>query len=129
MIGRELTSVLLSLVALSGCASDATVRSAAPEKTYVSRKGIDPMVSCLIPSLSRHYTAAAISNFRFVGQVLQPNAEYDIVPTDGFVNGHYIYTVNVKKAPDGGSVVSLYKGQPMLPHLTAAMENGIAACL
>ena len=119
----------LLLFVLAGCASDATVRSAAPFKTFSSSKHLDPLVSCLIPSLSKSLSAAAISNFRFVGQVIQPGAEYDIVPTDGFVNGHYTYTVNVKKLTSGGSQVNLYKGQPMLPTLTASMEAGIKACL
>ena len=126
---RRVPLALLSVLYVAACSSDATIRSAAPLKSYVSKRGVDAMVSCLIPSLSQHYTAAAISNFRFVGQVLQPNVEYDIVPTDGFINGHYIYTVNVKATSSGGSVVSLYKGQMMMQHLTTAMETGISACL
>ncbi|WP_156899515.1 hypothetical protein [Pleomorphomonas koreensis] len=83
------------------------------------------MVSCLIGSLQQHYRA--ISPQRFVAQTIAPGAEYDIVPTDGFVNGHWIYTVSVKSRT-GGSEVRLYKGQIILSSITESMIAGITAC-
>lgn len=118
---------LFALVCLlSSCQTDAQVRSAPPLDQYHSPKSPDAAVTCLIPSLAEHYEA--IQQQRFVAQTIAPSKEYDIVPTDGFVNGHYTYTVNVKS--DGpGSKLSLYKGQMMLPSITRSIRSGIMACL
>lgn len=115
-------------VLLAGCQTDADVRSKPPLNTFSSSKSADAAVTCLIPSLGKTYSAAAPSNFRFVAQTIAPGSEYDVVPTDAFVNGHYTFTVNVKSSGKG-SKLSLYKGQMMLPSLTNAMRAGIQACL
>ncbi|WP_143348332.1 hypothetical protein [Ensifer adhaerens] len=114
---------LLAIVA--GCQSDASVRSKPPMESYKSSKSADAAVTCLIPSLAEHYKA--ISQQRFVAQTIAPGSEYDVVPTDGFVNGHYIYTVNVKAA-GAGSTISIYKGQAMLPSITDSIRAGVKAC-
>ena len=113
---------------LAGCQSDEYVRSQPPLATYSSSRPLDAAVACLIPALGESYSAAAISNFRFVGQVINPGAEYDIVPIDGFVNGHYLFTVNVKRSGSGAQI-TLYQGQVVLPNLSEAMKNGINRCL
>lgn len=95
-------------------------------QSFSSSKSADAAVTCLIPSLQENYKA--IGAQRFVAQTLAPGKEYDIVPTDGFVNGHYIYTVNVK-ASGAGSEISLFKGQAMLPSITRSVQAGIRACL
>lgn len=116
---------LTSVAVLAGCQSDAQVRSGAPLRSYSSNKAPDDAVACLIPSLQRNYKA--IQAQRFVAQTINPGKEYDIVPTDGFVNGHYTFTVNVK--PSGsGSTLSLYKGQMMLPSITRSIETGVESC-
>ncbi|MXN46052.1 hypothetical protein GR138_12710 [Shinella kummerowiae] len=117
---------MLPLLVLAGCQSDASVRSKPPLQSFSSGKTPDAAVTCLIPSLQENYKA--IGAQRFVAQTLAPGKEYDVVPTDGFVNGHYIYTVNVK-ASGSGSTLSLYKGQAMLPSITRSVEAGIRACL
>lgn len=118
--------VLIAAAALAGCQSDATVRSKPPMESFKSSKSADAAVECLIPSLAAHYKA--ISPQRFVAQTIAPGKEYDIVPTDGFVNGHYSYTINVK-GTGTGSTVSIYKGQAMLPSITASIRAGVQACL
>lgn len=116
---------LVTVAILAGCQSDAQVRSSAPLRTYSSSKSPDAAVACLIPSLQSNYRA--IQAQRFVAQTINPGKEYDIVPTDGFVNGHYTFTVNVK--PSGtGSTLSLFKGQAMLPSITRSVEQGVEAC-
>ena len=117
---------VLALLVLAGCQSDATVRSKPPMQSFSSSKSADAAVTCLIPSLQENYKA--IGAQRFVAQTLAPGKEYDIVPTDGFVNGHYTYTVNVK-ADGGGSTISLFKGQAMLGSITRSVQAGIRACL
>lgn len=70
---------------------------------------------------------AAFDRQRFVGQTTNLGKDYDIVPTDGFVNAHYTFTVNVK--PSGaGSTLSVFKGQVMLPSITRSVEVGVEAC-
>ncbi len=113
---------------LASCQSDADVRSKPPLATYTTAKGVDSAVACLGPSLGSSLSAAAPSNFRFVAQVIVPGREYDLVPTSGVVNGHYVYTVNVQSTPNG-SRIKLFQGQFMLPTLTNAVKSGIAACL
>lgn len=117
---------------LAACAGDATIRSGPPLERYTTQMNLDDTMGCLIPSLGDTYSDAAASNFRFVGQVIVPNKEYDIVPTDGFMpgiaGGYYIFTVNVAEG-ETATEVELYRGQPMLPHLTQAMKNGIEACV
>ncbi|WP_377299669.1 hypothetical protein [Rhizobium sp. SGZ-381] len=121
-------ATMAALLLASGCQSDAYVRSQPPLTTFTASRNVDATVTCLIPSLGKNLSAAAIGNFRFVAQVIAPGTEYDIVPTDGFVNGHYTYTVNVK-ANGKTSTIALYKGQAMLPSLTEAIKTGIKACL
>lgn len=116
----------IALLALAGCQSDASVRSKPPMDTFTSSKSADAAVACLIPSLQQNYKA--ISPQRFVAQTINPGKEYDIVPTDGFVNGHYTYTVNVK-ASASGSTVSIFKGQTMLSSITESISAGVKACL
>jgi hypothetical protein len=95
-------------------------------ESFKTSKTPDAAVACLIPSLTSNYQA--ISKQRFVAQTIAPGKEYDIVPTDGFINGHYIYTVNVK-ASGAGSAVSIYKGQMMLPSITDSIRAGVKPCL
>lgn len=119
-------AALIALSALAGCQSDATVRSKPPIDSFKSSKSADAAVECLIPSITANYKA--ISPQRFVAQTIAPGKEYDIVPTDGFVNGHYTYTINVKGS-GSGSTVSIFKGQAILPSITASVRAGVQACL
>jgi hypothetical protein len=116
---------LISVAILAGCQSDSQVRSAGPLGTYSSTKSPDAAVACLIPSLQSSYRA--IEAQRFIAQTINPGKEYDIVPTNGFVNGHYTFTVNVKPA-GSGSTLSVYKGQAMLPSITRSVDAGVQAC-
>jgi hypothetical protein len=116
-------------LALCGCASDATIRSAPPLVTYNSSKDVAPLVACLIPSLGAGYSKSAVSKFRFVGQVIVPDTEYDLVPTDAFVNGHYTYSVNVKNLGGGNVQVALYQGQMMVGNITNDIKAAIVSCL
>jgi hypothetical protein len=121
---KVICSVVVAALA-AGCASDFEVRSSPPEAIFVSAQNVDAAVTCLVGSLQRNYQA--LMTQRFVAQTIAPGAEYDIVPTDGFINGHWIYTVNVKSRP-GGSEIRLFKVQPMLTSITAGMVAGIAGC-
>ncbi|MBB2794436.1 UNVERIFIED_ORG: hypothetical protein GGD58_003306 [Rhizobium pisi] len=120
--------MLGGLALLAACQTDAQVRSKPPLQTYTSSKSADAAVTCLIPALSQSWNAVAIQNSRFVAQTISPGNEYDIVPSGGMINGHWTFTVNVKSS-GGGSKISLFQGQMMLPSLTQAMKNGIATCL
>lgn len=122
----EARYALALLAFVAGCQSDAAVRNKPPMESYKSSKSADAAVTCLIPSLAEHYKA--ISPQRFIAQTIAPGSEYDVVPTDGFVNGHYTYTVNVK-ATGAGSTLSIYKGQAMLPSITASIQSGVKACI
>lgn len=124
MKSRMLLLAFCSVV--MGCQSDASVRSAPPMDNFHTSKSPDAAVTCLIPSLAQNYEA--VQKQRFVAQTIAPGKEYDIVPTDGFANGHYTYTVNVKAA-GAGSTVSIYKGQAMLPSITDSVRAGVQACL
>jgi hypothetical protein len=127
-IGSVPSKVLIPLVSISliaGCQSDASVRSKPPTQSYQSSRSADAAVGCLIPALAANYKA--MSAQRFVAQTIAPGKEYDVVPTDGFVNGHYTYTVNVK-ATGKGSTLSIYQGQSMLPSITASVRAGVEAC-
>ena len=120
---------MLSALTLAGCASDAQVRQSGPEAVYRSALPTKDMVACLIPSLDEEVSAVSLGGaVRFVAQIVIPDQEFDIVPTSGLVNGHYLYTVNVKQSVDG-SVASLFIGQAMLPRYPAAMRAGIEKCL
>ncbi|RWY85158.1 hypothetical protein EHI44_16720 [Rhizobium leguminosarum] len=119
---------LLAVASLSGCQTDAQVRSKPPLQTFASSKSADAAVTCLIPALAQSWNAVAIQNTRFVAQTISPTNEYDIVPSGNMINGHWTFTVNVKSS-GSGSKISLFQGQMMLPSLTTAMRDGIAACL
>ncbi len=119
---------LAACTLLAGCQTDAQVRSKPPLQAYNSGKSADAAVTCLIPALSSSWNAVAVQNLRFVAQTIAPGSEYDIVPSSQMINGHWTFTVNVKSA-GAGSRISLYQGQMMLPSLTQAMKDGIAACL
>ncbi|MGO6684201.1 hypothetical protein [Rhizobium leguminosarum] len=119
---------LLAVASLSGCQTDAQVRSKPPLQTFASSKSADAAVTCLIPALAQSWNAVAIQNTRFVAQTISPTNEYDIVPSGSMINGHWTFTVNVKSS-GSGSKISLFQGQMMLPSLTKAMKDGIAACL
>ena len=115
--------------ALVGCQSDSQVRSQPALNSYRSTKSADQIVGCLTGSLAKRWNASgAVERQRFVGQVIVPGQEYDVVPVNGFINGHYLYTANVKSGK-GGSTVNLYKGQMMLPSITTAMRQGVADCI
>lgn len=118
--------VLPVIVSIAGCQADADVRSKSPLESYFSKKTPDQAVSCLNYSLAEHYKA--ISKQRFTAQTISPGTEYDVVPVDGFVNGHYTYTVNVKPAGTG-SHLSIYQGQSMLPSITNSIREGVKNCL
>lgn len=115
-------------ILLAACQSDSQVRSSAPLASYSSSRSPNEAVACLTTSLPARWNASsAMMNQRFVGQVIVPNQEYDVVPVDGFVNGHYTFTVNVKGS-GRGSTLNLFKGQAMLPGITAAVKQGVADC-
>lgn len=116
---------LIPIFLVAGCQSDASVRSKAPAQSYQSTRSADAAVECLIAALAANYKA--ISAQRFIAQTIAPGKEYDVVPTDGFVNGHYTYTVNVK-GTGNGSTLSIYQGQSMLPSITASIRAGVQAC-
>ncbi|MBX5293083.1 hypothetical protein HJB96_09020 [Rhizobium sp. NLR15a] len=122
------TLILIAIALLAGCQTDAQVRSKPPLQAFTSSKSADAAVTCLIPALAQSWNAVAIQNSRFVAQTISPGNEYDIVPSGNMVNGHWTFTVNVKSSGTG-SKISLYQGQMMLPSLTKAMKDGIAACL
>ncbi|MDQ0320008.1 hypothetical protein QO002_002146 [Pararhizobium capsulatum DSM 1112] len=117
---------LIPILIVAGCQSDATVRSNAPMENFKSSKSADAAVTCLVPSLAQHYKA--VSPQRFVAQTIAPGKEYDVVPTDGMINGYYTYTINVK-GNGSGSTLSIYKGQSMLPSITESIRAGVQACL
>ncbi|MGO6847973.1 hypothetical protein ACCS84_33135 [Rhizobium ruizarguesonis] len=119
---------ILAVASLSGCQTDAQVRSKPPLQTFASSKSADSAVTCLIPALAQSWNAVAIQNSRFVAQTISPSNEYDIVSSGNMINGHWPFTVNVKSS-GSGSKISLFQGQMMLPSLTQAMKDGIAACL
>ncbi len=121
------TLIFIAIALLAGCQTDAQVRSKPPLQTFTSSKSADAAVTCLIPALAQSWNAAAIQNSRFVAQTIAPGNEYDIVPSGNMINGHWTFTVNVKSSGTG-SRISLYQGQMMLPSLTKAMKDGIAAC-
>jgi hypothetical protein len=61
--------------------------------------------------------------------VIVPDTEYDLVPTDAFVNGHYTYSVNVKNLGGGNVQVALYQGQMMVGNITNDIKAAIVSCL
>lgn len=113
--------------ALSSCQTDAQVRSGKPFAQFKTAKNANDAVACLIPSIEKSYNAVAIERWRFVAQTLVPNREYDIVPTTGLINGHYLYTVNVKQTASG-SDLTMYTGQFVMPFLTKGITDGIRGC-
>ncbi|AHG47906.1 hypothetical protein RLEG12_18775 [Rhizobium leguminosarum bv. trifolii CB782] len=121
------TLILIAIALLAGCQTDAQVRSKPPLQSFTSSKSADAALTCLIPALAQSWNAVAIQNSRFVAQTISPGNEYDIVPSGNMINGHWTFTVNVKSSGTG-SRISLYQGQMMLPSLTQAMKDGIAAC-
>lgn len=66
-------------------------------------------------------------DYKFVAQIVSPGIEYEVVPVNGYIHGHYTYTVNVR-SEGGKTVMRLYKGQTMLDRITEAMKRGVASC-